>query len=263
MSDRCVWMIVLGDLDAKARATAAKLAPYGVEIQGQALAVDQANSWMSCAQSAAQAGARFVIVVSSSEDYWRPEVRRQLSLFRLFLQTFTKSTINGMVDLVDAGQVDARSVDLPGTPILDDWETITTDSWAARAVARLHSPKRPNWPVALGLFAQEKLGTWLQVQPKPGHIAPGCLLGVSGNEAKISFHAAGPAGCLPERSINEFELKGLTFTSAGHDFHAWGLQNSLPPEQAYFARLQNEPDLLAISTLPDGELSDVHLMCLR
>ncbi|HEY7803660.1 MAG TPA: hypothetical protein VIC30_04410 [Orrella sp.] len=263
MSDRCVWMIVVGNTDTAARSTAATLAPYGVVIQGQALNVDQANGWLVCAQSAAQASARFVVVVSSSEDYKRPEVRRQLSLFRLFLQTFTKSTINGMVNLVDSGQADARSVDLPGTPILADWETITTDSWAARAVARLHSPKRPSWPVALGLFGQEKIGTWLEVQPMPGQSAPGCLLGVSGNEAKISFHAAGPAGCLPDRSINEYELKGLTFSCAGHDFHAWGLQNALPPEQAYFARLENEPDLLAVSTLPNGELSEVHLMCLR
>lgn len=263
MNDRCVWMIVLGDVDTEARTTAAKLAPYGAAIRGQAFDIDQTSWWMSCGRHAAQAGAHFVIVVISFMDYQRPEIRRQLALFRLFLQTLTKSTINGLVHLVGSEQVDSGSTSLPGVPILGDWETVMTDQWPARTVARLHAPKQPAWPVSLGLFAHEKLGTWLQVQPSPGQTAHGCLLGVSGNEATISFQAVGQAGCLPERSINELELKGLTFASAGYDFNAWGLQNVLSAEQAYFARLENEPDLLAISTLPDGELSDVHLMCLR
>lgn len=263
MSERCVWMIILGNVDATARSTAAKLAPYGVTIRGQTWHVDEPNSWMNHAQSAAQAGAHFVIVTSSSEDYQRPAIRRELSLFRLFLQTLTKSTINGFINLVDPDQADSVVTYLAGTPILGDWEATMTGQWPARTVARLHAPKQPVWPVSLGLFAHEKLGTWLQVQPSPGQTASGCLLGVSGNQANISFHAAGPAGCLPERSVNEFELKGLTFSSAGHDFNAWGLQNTLTPEQAYFARLDGEPDLLAISTLPDGQISEVHLLCLR
>ena len=263
MSQRCVWVIVVGEANATAQAAAAKLAPYGVAVQGQNWPIDDASHWMSQAQSAAQAGARFVLIAASAKDYQRPDLRRQLSLFRLFLQTLTQSAINGMVMLTDADQADVVTSELPGTALLGDWEVNPANGWAARVVARLHAPKRPGWPVTLGLFAHEKLGTWLQTQPVPGEAARGCLVGVSGHGADISFHAAGQAGCLPENTVNEFSLKGITFTSAGHEFKAWALQNSLSPEQAYFVKLEGEPDLLAISTLPDGEISDVHLMCLR
>jgi len=263
MSERCVWVIVVDNAEAMAQSAAAKLAPYGVAVRGQTWSIEKTERWMDHAQNAAQAGTRFVIVATSTENYQRPTLRRQLSLFRLFLQTLTKSTVNGIVLLTDPDQTTSVVSDLPGTPLLADWQGNSTDHWAARVVARLHAPKLPHWPVALGLFAHEKLGTWLQVQPVPDGTARGCLLGVSGNQADISFQATGLVGHLPENSTNEYQLKGLKFTSAGHDFKAWGLQNTLSPEQAYFARLDQEPDLLAISTLPDGQLSDVHLLCLR
>jgi len=263
VSDRCIWMIVVGEVDAAAQLAVAALAPYGVSVRGQKWVGEDPDGWMTQAQAANSDSARFIIVVSTPEDYCKPEIRRGLALFRLFLQTLGKSSINGLVMLTDPTQANTVLSDLPGTPVLNDWETVTTQTWPARAVARLHAPKQPAWPATLGIFAHEKFGTWLQVQPTPGKTANGCLLGVSGNESDISFHAVGDAGSLPERSVNEFEIKGLTFSSAGHDFTAWGLQNILTPDQAYFARLSGQPDLLAISTLPNGELDDVHLMCLR
>ncbi len=263
MAERCVWLIGVGNVDAAAQLAASQLRAYGVNLQGQKWPVGEKQAWLASAQEAASAGARLILVVATPEDYQKPELRRELALFRLFLQTLVKSPVNGLVILTDPSMAQEVQTDLPGTPLLGDFEIVQSAGWQAKAVARLHAPRNPKWPARFGLYAQEKVGVWLEVKPHPTETTAGCLVGVSGNESNISFHAVGQAGCLPEKSVNEYEMKGIEFESAGQKFMAWALQNSFTISEAYYVRLEGEPDVLAIGTLPSGELSDVDLFCLR
>ena len=263
MAERCAWLIGVGDVDAAAQLAASQLRGYGVNIQGQKWPVGEKQAWLASAQEAAGAGARLILIVATPEDYQKPELRRELALFRLFLQTLMKSPVDGLVILTDPSKAAEIQTDLPGTPLLGDFEIVQGAGWQAKAVARLHAPRKPKWPVRFGLYAQERLGVWLEVKPQPSETTSGCLVGVSGNESNISFHAVGQAGRLPEKSVNEYEMKGIEFETAGHKFTAWALQNTFTPEDAYYVRLEGEPDVLAIGTLPDGEVSDVDLFCLR
>ena len=263
MTQRCAWLISLGDVDTAAQLTASQLRPYGLRIEGQRWPAEEKQAWLASAQEAASAGARLILIVATPEQYQKPKLRRELALFRLFLQTLTKSAIDGLVILTDPSKASEVRADLPGTPLLGDFEIVQGSGWQAKAVARLHAPRKPKWPVRFGLYAQEKLGVWLEVKPQPSEVTAGCLVGVSGNESRISFHAVGEAGRLPEKSVNEYELKGIEFETAGHKFTAWALQNTLTSGDAYYVRLEDEPDMLAIGTLPGGEVSDVDLFCLR
>jgi hypothetical protein len=263
MAQRCVWLIGVGDVDAVAQLTASQLRPYGLAIQGQKWPLGEKQAWLASAQEAAGANAGLVLLVSSPEDYKQPALRRELALFRLFLQTLVKSPVDGLVILTDPSKAGEVKSDLPGTGVLDDYDIVQGTGWQAKAVARLHAPRKPKWPARLGLFAQEKLGVWLEVKPQPNETTQGCLLGVSGNGSDISFHAVGASGRLPEKSVNAYEMKGIEFESAGQPFKAWALQNTLTASDAYYVRLEGEPDILAIGTLPGGELSDVDLFCLR
>lgn len=263
MAERCAWLIGVGSVDAAAQLAASQLRGYGVNLQGQKWPVGEKQAWLASAQEAAGAGARLILIVATPEDYQKPELRRELALFRLFLQTLVKSPVDGLVILTDPAKAQAMQTDLPGTALLGDFEIVQGAGWQAKAVARLHAPRKPKWPVRFGLYAQEKLGVWLEVKPQPLETTTGCLVGVSGNESNISFHAVGEAGRLPEKSVNEYEMKGIEFESAGQKFKAWALQNTFTASQAYYVRLEGEPDVLAIGTLPGGELSDVDLFCLR
>lgn len=263
MAERCAWLIGVGDVDAVAQLTASQLRPYGLNVQGQKWPVGEKQAWLASAQEAAGANARLVLIIASPEDYKKPELRRELGLFRLFLQTLVKSPVDGLVILTDPTKAGDVKNDLPGTGFLDDYEIVQGSGWQAKAVARLHAPRKSKWPVRFGLYAQEKIGVWLEVKPQPDQTTSGCLVGVSGVDTDISFHAVGPVGRLPEKSVNEYEMKGIEFESAGHKFKAWALQNSFTPADAYYVRLEGEPDLLAIGTLPGGELSDVDLFSLR
>ena len=88
----------------------------------------------------------------------------------------------------------------------------------------------------------------------------GCLVGVNGTGCEINFHAVGTAGGLPEKSVNEYELRGLVFDVGSRSFDAWALQNMIGADQAYYVRLVGEPDALAIGELPAGQLSEVDIV---
>lgn len=255
MSNMCAWIITLGPEEAPARAVAAQLVAYGLVPKGRPWP-NHEGQWVAEAQAAAEANAAVIIVTGDVRLYNDPGIRRQLALFRLSLQTLRQRPVNG---LILAGSVTVPPVS-GKTGVLDDWQVITDERWVAKAVARAHAPVAPAWPFTLGVHARERLGVWLETHPSPGQAAQGALLGVSGNHAGISFHAVGPLGTLPQHSVNEYELKGLKFEAAGLPYEAWGLQNTLPPGNSYFVRIEGEPDMLAIGTLPDGEPDHVHLI---
>lgn len=255
----CVWIIGIGEVDGVAQTVAAQLKPYGLAIEGQKWPVGQQQPWLASADAAAAQAAQVVIIVASRSDHDNPVTRRELALFRLALQTQLGKPVAGFVILTDALEASSPTANTQFS-ILGDWEVVTGGNWAAKVVARFHAPRQPKWPVKLGLIAREKLGVWLAVSPLAGQSTLGCLVGVSGNEADISFHAVGPAGGLPETSINEFELKGIEFEAGGQLFKAWALQNTIGPEQAYYVRLEGEPRVIAVGQLPNGQIDGVDLI---
>jgi hypothetical protein len=260
MANGCVWIIGIGEVDGVAQTVAAQLKPYGLAIEGQKWPVGEKQAWLASADAAAAQAAQVVIVVASKSDHDEPTTRRELAFFRLALQTQLGKPVAGFVILTDAPET--RNTLSANTPfsILGDWEVVSGGNWAAKVVARFHAPRQPKWPVKLGLIAREKLGVWLTVSPLASQSAEGCLVGVSGNEADISFHAVGPAGGLPETSINEYELKGIEFEAGGQPFKAWALQNTIGPDQAYYVRLEGEPSVIAVGQLPNGQVDGVDLI---
>jgi hypothetical protein len=263
MADKCAWMIVWGDgLDAQAQSVAAVARQYGLVVKGQRWPTNEKQAWLASADEALQANAAVILLVTTPAAFVHSDVRRTLSLFRLLLQTRLARRVDGFVFAYGEPAEPDVGPKSAGVAVLGDWATVAPgDRWAARAVARAFAPSKSNLPVRLAIFAQERLGVWLEVRPTLAEEIAGCLAGISGNGAKITFHAVGSAGHLPDRTVNEFELKGIRFEAVGHSFEAWGLQNKIASDQSYFVRLDGEPDYLAIATLPDGELSEID--CVR
>lgn len=259
MTEKCAWIINLGQDDAPAQMAAAQLAAYGLTPKGQKWPAGEDKAWMGSAQEAAQQNAAVVILTGPATALTDPGIRCELALFRLALQTQRGATVNGISLLAGdpaEAAVPARS------DILTDWLSAADARWPARAVARAHAPVAPSWPVRLGMHAHERLGAWLEVHPLPGQTVQGACVGVAGDGAVIDFHAVGPAGALPERSINEYELQGLKFDIGELAFEAWALQNSIASDHSYYVRIQGRPRHLAIGALPQGQLEDVHIVSL-
>lgn len=257
MSQKCAWIINFGADDTPAQVAAAQLSTYGLPAEGQKWPKGEDNAWMNSAQEAAQRNASVVILVGPASEL-DPATRAELALFRLALHTHRGAPVNAVSLL--AGAPDSASTSNGHTGILDDWLVPADARWPAKAVARAHAPVAPSWPVRLGMHAHERLGAWLEVHPLPGQASSGVCVGVAGEGAAIDFHAVGPMGTLPERSVNEYELQGLKFDIGALAFEAWALQNTIAPDQSYYVRIAGRPSHLAISSLPEGELGDVHIV---
>lgn len=267
MMDKCAWIINLGQDDASGLQVAAQLSAYGLKPRGQRWPKGEDKAWMASAEEAAHQNASVVILLGTPEELGDPATRRELSLFRLALQTNKGGPVNGMALQPGAGTAGTAAetssqADSNRVSLLADWLVPAASGWAAKAVARAHAPVAPRWPVRLGMHAHERLGAWLEVHPSPGHEAEGACVGVSGEGASINFHAVGEAGALPERSVNEYELQGLKFDIGGLAFDAWALQNRIGEGQSYFVRVDGLPDYLAVGTLPGGQLEEVHVLSL-
>lgn len=265
MNTACIWLLFLDDAEPLGQSIARSLQPYGLPVKGCLWPKNEPMGWLHCAQEAAQAQASVVLVIASQASCQNPDTRRQLALFRLALHTLRKRWINGFILGADSNPIrnNISEPSLSGTGILDDWTALEGSGWPAKVVARAYAPKLAQWPVRLALHANERIGIWLETHPDPYQIAHGALVGVSGQDTSITFHAVGPKDALPERSVNEFELQGLTFEIGTHSFHAWALQNEIPVDHSYFVRLDKEPSVLAIGSLPNGNPDDVTLMHLR
>lgn len=260
MSDKCAWIINLGQDDAAAHRAALQLAPYGLQPKGQRWRAGEDKAWIASAHEAAQENTAVVILTGPASALTDPGVCSELALFRLALQTLRGVPVNGM-SLLEGEPVPATQFSANG--LLEDWLTVVEGNWPAKAVARAHAPIAPKWPVRLQMHAHDRLGAWLEVHPAPGSVAQGACVGVAGDGASIDFHAVGPAGGLPERSVNEYELQGLKFEIAELQFEAWALQNEIADDHGYFVRIEGLPRFLAIGSLPQGQLEDVHLLSLQ
>jgi hypothetical protein len=261
MADKSAWLIAVGEgVDPVAQIAAAELRKYGVQVKGQHWPLKEKQAWLASADEAAQANAGLIILVTTPELYGAADIKKSLSFFRLYLQTKLGRHIEGFVHLV--GQVDtAASQTFPsGQHVLGDWWIPGAEKWVAKAVARLHAPSKSSLPIVFRAYAQERLGVWLEVRPNIGQAIQGCFLGVTGEGAKITFHAVGESSRLPDRTINEFESKGIKFEFAGAEFEAWGLQNNLNPNDSYFVRLEGEPTAIAVGAMPGGEITEVDLV---
>lgn len=267
MTEKCAWIINLGHDDASGLQVAAQLSAYGLKPRGQRWATGDDKAWMAHAEEAARQNASVIILLGTPAELSAPRTRLELSLFRLALQTHRGAPVNGMTLNPGGGTAGAMAAaaENPATNrigLLEDWLTPAAAGWPAKAVARAHAPTAPDWPVRLGMHAHERLGAWLEVHPQPGAEAQGACVGVAGEGASINFHAVGPAGALPERSVNEYELQGIQFEIGELAFNAWALQNRIAPDQSYFVRVEGLPHCLAIGTLPAGQLEEVHVVSL-
>ena len=258
MAGKCAWFINLDEDDTAARLAAGQLGPYGLAVKGQRWPAED-KAWLGSAQEAADAGAAVVLVIGSPARQAEAAVRRGLALFRLALQTRLGRAVNGFTLVTGEASGGEPAA---GHTVLGDWSRLDGTRWQAKVVARAHAPIAPSWPARLALHAHERLGIWLETHPAPGDTAPGALVGIAGNDARIDFHAVGPAGGMPERTVNEYELQGLQFEAGGQAFQAWGLRNAIAPDHSYYVRLDGEPDTLAIGTLPGGEPEDVSLVAM-
>jgi hypothetical protein len=82
------------------------------------------------------------------------------------------------------------------------------------------------------------------------------MLGVSA-DTKITQHAVGVCGSLPETSILEYPTEGIQAKLGDVEYTAWSVQNSIDPGLSYFVKVDGYPRSIIIGGHPDDDTVEV------
>lgn len=131
-------------------------------------------------------------------------------------------------------------------------------SWPAKLVASFF---KNGGSVAqeyrFSVYANQYTGQWFEIGPKTGAWG-GVMFGVSG-AAKITHHAVGPKGALPERTVLQYATKDILAKVGNTDFTVWSVQNSISEEEAYFLKVEGFPSRVVFGGHPGTENAEVYV----
>lgn len=139
---------------------------------------------------------------------------------------------------------------------------ITDTTWAAKLVAAFFKKGGASGQdFHFAAHGGEYLGQWFEVGPRQGTWS-GAMFGVS-ESAKITHHAVGPRGMLPERTVVEYPLRDMKVAVGSTEYVVWAVKNSVGVDQSYFVKVDGTPSSIICGIhpeSPDAEVSVVGLI---
>jgi hypothetical protein len=203
------------------------------------------------------------VLAGRKADLAAPRTRYGLSLAAATLGAQREAPLPGFVVGVDFAPAPA---DLP--PLLTGFKCVpgTDAGWPAKVVAGAYAkPRKSAEEWRLDVIAHALIGQWFEVGPAAGAWA-GAIFGVSGGlgggEVKITQHAVGPKGELPERTVVEYAQRGIKAELSGTGFTAWAVQNRIGPDESYFVKVEGHPERIVFGPAPQEDAPEVVVLAL-
>jgi hypothetical protein len=233
----------------------AQMARAGLDVGGAAWVDDlEKAAWTELGTRLLEPGAVDLWVVAGRrEDFARPRDRYGLSLTWAMVQAQREKPLPVFV----------LGLDFAPTP--DDLPTLlagfkplsaTQGGWPAKIVAGAFAKAKPggaDW--RFNVIAHPLIGQWFEVGPVEG-TWEGVLMGVS-EPGKITHHAVGPKGELPERAVLEYPTCGIEAEVGGTRYTAWSVRNRVGPDVAYFVKVDGFPERIVFGGNPEADDAEV------
>lgn len=135
------------------------------------------------------------------------------------------------------------------------------NSWAAKLVASFFKKSAgAAQEFRFTVYANEYTGQWFELGPRT-EAWNGVMFGVTG-DAKITHHAVGPKGVLPERTVLEYATKDIKAKVGDTEFTVWSVQNAVTAEQSYFLKVEGCPAQVVLGGHPGAENAEVYVVSL-
>ena len=236
---------------------AAQVKPYGIPVMGHFWIDDlRGMAWMGAREKLAEPDTAVWVILGSKKDFEKKEIRYGLSLLALSVQSLRRSLLPVMI--LREGDEDISADDLP-TPFKD--ARIFPFSGESLGVKLVAAANQPPTPVSreyyFDVLGNETIGQWFGIRPAEGAWT-GAMLGVSGGN--ILFHAVGPAGRLPDKTVLNYPLRGMTLALGDAEYTAWAAQNPVNPETAYYVKVENHPSSILFGPYSDEDAADVYVV---
>lgn len=251
MAQKTLWLtwMAAGDGAPSPQGTVEALSKSGFAVTGAPWVDDPKEfAWTELAeQLKADKGPDIWIIAARLQDLANAEHRFGLSMVTAMVRADRKKVPHIAI------------VGLDGLPVANSLPTLLQScklvdgkaaGWTAKVLTMTLAPATaPAEPFRLRVSAQKVLGMWVEVGPSSGEWS-GAMLGVAGG-AKISNHAVGPQGGLPERTVLEYKLEGLELEVGSDTYVAWAVQNRLTATDSYYVKIDGTPTRLLVGQHPD------------
>ena len=260
MAGKKVWLTWLpeGEGPPQPQETVAALARYGLEVSGAPWVDDlEKVAWAELGGILLDpAKAEIWLVAGRLEDFAEPRLRYGLSL----VAAMAREGRGDGFRLVCLG-LDGLPENLPS--LLGGGLSLngSDGGWGAKLVAAAYgAAEKPAEDFRFNVIAHSLIGQWFEIGPD-GEDWQGAMLGVSG-DAKITHHAVGPRGQLPEKTVLEFQAQGIEAELGDDRFVAWSVQNKLGPGDSYYVKVEGRPAKLILGSHPGSDEAEVRVLSL-
>ena len=257
---KTIWVTSLASSPDPAKQLMSQMKTYGLEIQGHFWKNDlKKMAWMAGRESLVDPKISMWAILGSDEELRAPDTLYGLSLLAITVQAqrglhFPITILQSRGEPISADQL---STPLKGTDVM----SASDSGLGAKLVARIHKSPKPISPeYHLDIYGTEQIGQWFEVRPAQASW-PGGMFGVTG--AEITFHAVGPAGSLPPKTVLNYPMQGLKLKMGGKEYLAWAAQNELNTETSYFVKVEGHPDSILFGPYSTEDAADLFLIRLK
>jgi hypothetical protein len=257
---KTIWVTSLGSSQEPVKQIMSQMKTYGVEVQGHFWKDDLKKiAWMAARENLLDTNVSMWGILGSDKELLVPDTLYGLSLLALTVQAqrglrFPIMILQTQGELVSSEQL---STPLKGADVLP----VSGGGIGAKLVAKVHATPKPLLTeYRLDIYGNEQIGQWFEVQPAQSSW-PGVMFGVTG--AEITFHAVGPNGSLPKKTVLNYPMQGLKLEMGDKEYTAWATQNELNAETSYFVKVEGYPDSILFGPFSTVAEADVFMVKLK
>ena len=257
---KTIWVTSVGASQDPVKQLMSQVKTYGLEVQGHFWKDDvKKMAWMAARDSLIDQKISMWGILGSDDELRAPDTLYGLSLLAITVQArrglhFPVMILQTRKDLISSEQL--------STPLKGADAMLASDSGlGAKLVARIHKPPKPiSSEYHLDIYGNEQIGQWFEVRPADSSW-PGAMFGVAG--ADITFHAVGPAGSLPSKTVLNYPMQGLKLEMGDKEYTAWAAQNKLDAKTSYFVKVEGYPEAIVFGPYSTEQEADVFVVRLK
>ena len=257
---KTIWVTSLGASQDPIKKLLSRMKTYGLEVQGHFWKDDlKKMAWMAARDNLMDTKISLWVILGSDDELLAADTLYGLSLLAITAQA--QRGLHFPVIILQTRGEPISSEQL-STPLRGAEMMSASDAGlGAKLVAKAHKPSSPiSSEYHLDIYGNEQIGQWFEVRPQNSRW-PGAIFGVTG--AEIAFHAVGPCGSLPAKTVLNYPMEGLKLEMGGKEYTAWAAQNELDSETSYFIKVEGSPESIIFSPYSAEEAAEMFVVRLK
>ncbi len=255
-----IWLTSLLKDEHRIQQVISRLKQYGLKVDGHFWEDNlEKMAWTGAREELIQENTGAWLIYAPGPALEKDSVRYGLSVLMLAVRA-RKGPGFPVFILTDETGMDPGSLPalLGSAEVLD----LGKSTAPARIVARLHAATAVTSPLdyRIDIYGNPQIGQWFEIGPA-GCQWQGAMFGIS--SGRVLFHAVGPQGRLPERTVLNYPLRDMKVRMGDREFTVWAVQNPLTENDSYFVKVEGFPEHCIFGPYAESDETEVYSLLLR